>query len=75
MKNRIAAATLAALAVTATPVLAQVAAQSAPVRASSVSAEDSEAAGGTGIIIGVLAAAAIIGGIVIAADGDEPNSP
>ncbi|MCG6120809.1 MAG: hypothetical protein MEP44_09210 [Blastomonas sp.] len=73
MKNRIAAAALAALAITATPVLAQASAQ----RVSATSAEDSEAEGGTGIIIGVLAAAAVIGGIVIAADqdSDTPTSP
>jgi uncharacterized oligopeptide transporter (OPT) family protein len=73
MKNRFAVATLAALAVTATPVLAQVATQ----RVSATTDEDSEAAGGTGIIIGVVAAAAVIGGIVIAADqdSDTPTSP
>ncbi|MDM7956560.1 hypothetical protein [Blastomonas sp.] len=73
MKNRIAAAALAALAITATPVLAQAGAE----RISAVSAEENEAEGGTGIIIGVLAAAAVIGGIVIAADqdSDTPTSP
>ncbi|AOG02087.1 MAG: hypothetical protein ACT6R2_09810 [Blastomonas fulva] len=73
MKNRIAAATLAALAIAATPVLAQAGAQ----RVSATSTEDSEAAGGTGIIIGIVAAAAVIGGIVIAADqdSDTPTSP
>ncbi len=76
MKNRIAAAMLAALAVSATPVLAQAAAQNVE-RVSAASSEDSEAEGSTGIIIGVLAAAAIVGGIVIAVDSDSdtPTSP
>lgn len=73
MKNRIAVAALAALAIAATPVLAQNAVQ----RVSSASAEDSEAEGSTGIIIGIVAAAAVIGGIVIASDqdSDTPTSP
>lgn len=73
MKNRFAVAALAALAVVSTPVMAQAVSQ----RVSASTEEDSEAAGGTGIIIGIVAAAAVIGGIVIAADqdSDTPTSP
>lgn len=72
-KNRFAAAALAVLAVAATPVLAQAGAS----RVSATSEDASEAEGSTGIIIGVVAAAAVIGGIVIAADqdSDTPTSP
>jgi hypothetical protein len=51
---------------------------SAPVLASSLSAERSDAPvaneaelGGDGMIIGILAAAAVIAGIIIIADGDD----
>ena len=73
MKNRFAVAALAALAVAATPVLAQ----TSVARVSAASGGESEAEGSTGIIIGVVAAAAVIGGIVIAADqdSDTPTSP
>lgn len=43
---------------------------------SSVYAQEDGGLGGSGIIIGIVAAAAIIAGIVIAADGsDEADSP
>lgn len=43
---------------------------------SSTSAEDSSDASGGAVLIGVLATAAIIGGVVILADGDDsPDSP
>lgn len=73
MKNRFAVAALAALAVAATPVLAQAGAP----RVSASSSDESEAEGGTGIIVGIVAAVAVVGGIVIAADqeSDTPTSP
>ncbi len=74
---KLAKTALAALALTAmvgAPVLAQAATSAAR---ASASGEESDAEGSTGIIIGVVAAAAVIGGIVIAADqdSDTPTSP
>lgn len=45
-------------------------------RVATLTSESNEAEGSTGIIIGVLAAAAVIGGIIIIADSDDsPSSP
>lgn len=72
---------MAAFAMAASPALAQ-ASQNAPVsntvsRAAAAVDEESNANRGSGVILGVLAAAAIIGGIVIAAGNkdDTPASP
>ena len=77
---------LAAIAA-ATLVLAPVAAQAAPAAKSTATAQvervgadrkdENKLSGGTGILIAVLAAAAIIAGILIAADNnsDTPTSP
>ena len=71
---------VATASLVASPVLAQsaapVAAQSVRVGAA-VSADEAKLEGGSGIIIAILAAAAVIAGIVIAADGnnDTPTSP
>ncbi|GGB67286.1 hypothetical protein [Blastomonas aquatica] len=70
-------AAMAAIALTTmvgAPVLAQ-AVSPAAARTSAVSSESSEAEGSTGIIVGVVAAAAIVAGIVFIADDDKPNSP
>lgn len=71
MKFRTLAAAAAAVSLAAAPAVAQsnVSRDAAPV------AGESEV-GGSGVILGVLAAAAIIAGIIIAADGgnDEPIS-
>lgn len=70
-------AAMAAIALTTmvgAPVLAQ-AVSPAAARTSAVSSEANEAEGSTGIIVGVVAAAAIVGGIVLIADDDKPNSP
>jgi hypothetical protein len=60
--------------------IAPVAAQAAPAKAARVSAQtadESKLEGGSSIIIAILAAVAVIAGIVIAADGgnDNPASP
>lgn len=73
---KLAKTALAALALTTmvgAPVLAQAA--NPAVRVASTSGEESDAEGGTGIIIGVVAAVAVVGGIIVIADDDEPNSP
>ncbi|MGH6781305.1 MAG: hypothetical protein ACREB5_04270 [Sphingomonadaceae bacterium] len=75
-------AAVVALAVSSTPVLAQVSSPASKLSVASKSVRTgatvdrkSQAAGG-GVILAVLAAAAVIAGIVILADGDdEPASP
>jgi len=77
-------AAVSALALTSTPVLAQVASPasklsvataSKSVRTGASAKKANEAAGG-GVILAVLAAAAVIAGIIILADGDDdPESP
>lgn len=73
MKFRNLAAATAVVSLAASPAIAEAsfARTSAPVEG------ESELEGGSGILIAVLAAAAIIAGIVIAADdgNDEPLSP
>ncbi|MEZ5708273.1 MAG: hypothetical protein R3E02_02665 [Blastomonas sp.] len=83
MKVRTFAAAMAAFAMTASPVLAQAAKQDAQTetqvtRASASEKEANEGRGGsTGIILAILAAAAIIGGVAVAAGNkdDSPASP
>ena len=66
---------LGALGLVTTPVLAQAA--DAPAARESAPVESAEQLGGSsGIIVAILALAAIVGGIVIATDDeDEPTSP
>ncbi|PCD01673.1 hypothetical protein COC42_16275 [Sphingomonas spermidinifaciens] len=72
-------ATAAMVSMTAAPAIAANSAsklsvaQAKTVRASSDS-RDANKAVGSGVIIGVVAAAAVIGGIIIAADGDDSDS-
>lgn len=69
-------ASISALMLAASPVLAQVTLDRSAVASRTAEADESEAEGSTGIIIGVVAAAVVIGGIVIIADDeDEPTSP
>jgi len=67
----IAAAAVVAMPVTASAVEASIQTSTAPV------IEENELEGGSGVIVAILAAAAIIAGIIIAADGsdDTPTSP
>ena len=68
------ATAIGALSLIAAPVFAQAA--DAPARQGARVGDAEELAGRSGVIIAVLALAAIIGGIVIATeDGDEPTSP
>jgi len=71
------AASVAAVTLVAAPVAAQSANSSAPaverVGANSSSAEQLE--GENGILIALLAAAAVIAGIIIIADDNDPTSP
>jgi uncharacterized membrane protein len=77
-KQSLAVAT--ALALVATPALAQVAETKAKPaaakvkRAGDASKKESKLGGGSGLIVGIVAAAAIILGIVLLSD-DDPNSP
>ncbi|GAB5488579.1 MAG: hypothetical protein Pars2KO_21490 [Parasphingorhabdus sp.] len=71
-------AAVAAASLVSAPVMAQaVETSSQSVRTSAQAADESELEGGSGIILAILAAAAIIAGIIIAADGSEdtPTSP
>ncbi|MCP9222498.1 hypothetical protein MKP08_07035 [Erythrobacter sp. LQ02-29] len=67
MKTRILTAAATALALVSVPTMAQaeVSRDAAPVEG------ESNLAGGSGVIIGILAVAAIIAGIVVAADSDD----
>ena len=73
----------AAVSLAATPALAQATSSASKLsvasvqRAGGTQADESQLAGGSGIIIAILAAAAVIAGIIIAADsdGDDPTSP
>ncbi len=69
MKSRIATAAATALALVAVPTMAQA---ETPRQAAPVEGEN-DMIGGAGLIIGILAVAAIIGGIIIAADGDNED--
>ncbi|PLK22545.1 hypothetical protein C0V72_14240 [Porphyrobacter sp. TH134] len=69
--NKIAAG-IAAASLVAAPVVAQSA--FAPAIAP-LTGDENGAEGSNGIIIGVVAAAGVIGGIILIADVDEPNLP
>ncbi|MEH6827565.1 hypothetical protein [Parasphingorhabdus sp.] len=71
------AAGVAAISLVAAPVAAQSANSSAPaVERIGVSSSSSEKLEGeNGILIAILAAAAVIAGIIIIADDNEPTSP
>lgn len=73
MKFRNVVAATAALSLAATPAIAEAAFD----RAAAPVEGESELEGGSGIILAILAAAAVIAGIIIAADGDDdgPVSP
>lgn len=63
---------LGAAALVAMPAVAQVSMMPA---VGPLDGEESEVAGGTGIILGIIGAAAVIGGIIVIADDDEPELP
>ena len=71
MKLRNLAIAAGALSLATTPAIAEAAfnRSSAPVEG------ESEAAGGAGLLIGILAATAVIGGIIVAASNDDPDLP
>ena len=76
MRLRNLATAIGALGLVAAPVFAQAA--DAPAARQSTPIGEAEEIGGdsSGIIVAVLALAAIVGGIIIATDdGDEPTSP
>lgn len=74
--GKISLAAVAVVTMAGAPVLAQVAANTSVSRTSVESADEDNIAG-SGVIIGILAAAAVIGGIIIASSNDEdaPTSP
>lgn len=63
---------VAGAALVVTPALGQVA--FAPAVAP-LTGDESEAGGGTGIVLGLVAAAAIVGGVVLASGDDEADLP
>jgi hypothetical protein len=63
---------VAGAALVVTPALGQVAFSPA---VAPLSGDENEAAGGTGIIIGIVAAAAIAGAVIFASDNDEADLP
>lgn len=79
--GKIGMAAIAAASLVSAPVLAQaaqpVSSATQPVRAVAAVDSESELEGSSGIIVALLAAAAVIAGIIIAADGsdDTPTSP
>jgi len=64
---------LSAAALVAMPAVAQVA--MVPTAAPLDGEESEMAAGGTGLILGIIGAAAVIGGIVVIADDDNSDAP
>jgi hypothetical protein len=76
MKFRSLLAATAALSLVASPALARTSANVERISAP-VAQEESDVEGGSGILIAILAAAAVIAGIIIVADGSEdaPTSP
>lgn len=70
MKTRTIALAVAALSLVASPVVAQAAFD----RANAPVEGESELVGSTALIAGILAVTAIVGGILIASDDDEPAS-
>ena len=77
--GKVGMAAVAAASLVSAPVFAQAVqpVSSQVERVSAATSDESELEGGSGIIIAVLAAAAVIAGIIIAADGsdDTPTSP
>ena len=76
--GKIGMAAAAAASLVSAPVLAQASQPVSSVARTSATVEsENDLEGGSGIIIAILAAAAVIAGIVIAADGSEdtPTSP
>jgi len=76
--GKLGVAAAAAIALVGSPVLAQATqSTSDAARVSASAADRSDLEGASGIIIAILAAGAIIAGIIIAADNDEdePTSP
>ncbi|WP_339693462.1 hypothetical protein [uncultured Parasphingorhabdus sp.] len=76
--GKIGMAAVAAASLVSTPVLAQaVQPVSSVARTGATVEKANNVEGGSGIIIAILAAAAVIAGIIIAADGSEdaPTSP
>ncbi|VWX57497.1 hypothetical protein [Sphingorhabdus sp. 109] len=76
--GKIGMAAAAAASLVSAPVLAQASQPvSSAVRTSATVEGENDLEGGSGIIIAILAAAAVIAGIIIAADGsdDTPTSP
>jgi hypothetical protein len=63
---------LGAAALVAMPAVAQVSMMPA---VGPLDGEESELVGATGIILGIVAAAALIGGIIVIADDNEPELP
>lgn len=70
MKTRTFALAAAALALVASPVLAQASFE----RASAPTDEESELAGGAGIAAALIGVAAVVGGIIALSDDDDPVS-
>lgn len=76
--GKIGMAAVAAASLVSAPVLAQAVQPVSSVERTGAAVEsESDLEGGSGIIIAILAAAAVIAGIIIAADGSEdtPTSP
>ena len=75
--GKLSMAAVAAASLVSSPVLAQAAQPVSEVRTGAAVADESEMEGGSGIILAILAAAAVIAGIIIAADGGDntPTSP
>lgn len=71
------AAAVAAATLISAPVTAQAVQSVSPAveRTGAVEADAENLEGSTGIILGILAAAAVIAGIIIIADDDEATSP
>ena len=69
MKSRIATAAATALALVAVPTMAQA---ETPRQAAPVEGEN-DMIGGAGLIIGILAIAAIVGGIIISTSDDDED--
>ncbi|OAN99610.1 hypothetical protein [Parasphingorhabdus sp.] len=79
--GKIGMAAIAASSLVSAPVLAQaaqpVSSATQPARTGAAVESESDLEGSSGIIVAILAAAAVIAGIIIAADGsdDTPTSP
>lgn len=75
--GKISLAAVAVATLAGAPVLAQVAATNTTVSRASAESADENNLDGSGIVIALLAVAAVVGGIIIASDNDEdaPTSP